>query len=173
MNPVVLTLAQKVTGDRHLVVEKMVLCERHVTNQRNIIRLVGFSDDDCYHCSIEWSKSWQALLTSNHWLGEINDASIAYISGPMTGYQDFNRPAFHMMEHALRLRGAQVLSPARHPAGMAYEDYMRLDIAMITKANVMVMLTGWRSSQGASMERKIAKFLKIKIYEQRSKPASP
>ncbi|EGF7427729.1 DUF4406 domain-containing protein, partial [Escherichia coli] len=40
-----------------------------------------------------------------------------YIAGPMTGYKNFNREAFHEAEEKLKQKGCTVLNPAVLPGG--------------------------------------------------------
>ncbi|EEC7734784.1 DUF4406 domain-containing protein, partial [Escherichia coli] len=41
-----------------------------------------------------------------------------YIAGPMTGYENFNREAFHKVEEELKREGHTVLNPAVLPDGL-------------------------------------------------------
>ncbi|MBB7007809.1 DUF4406 domain-containing protein, partial [Escherichia coli] len=41
-----------------------------------------------------------------------------YIAGPMTGYKNFNREAFHKAEEELKREGHTVLNPAVLPDGL-------------------------------------------------------
>ncbi|ENM6975340.1 DUF4406 domain-containing protein, partial [Escherichia coli] len=41
-----------------------------------------------------------------------------YIAGPMTGYENFNREAFHKAEEALKREGHTVLNPSVLPDGL-------------------------------------------------------
>ncbi|ECE8819412.1 DUF4406 domain-containing protein, partial [Salmonella enterica subsp. enterica serovar Reading] len=47
-----------------------------------------------------------------------------YIAGPMTGYENFNREAFHRAEKALKREGHTVLNPAVLPNGLTQAQYM-------------------------------------------------
>lgn len=80
-----------------------------------------------------------------------------YIAGPMTGYPDFNRPAFFAKAKELREQGFHVENPAENhaPCG-TWEGYMRLAIGQIITCSRMVMLPGWENSRGATIEHKLA-----------------
>lgn len=54
-----------------------------------------------------------------------------YIAGPMTGYENFNREAFHKAEEALKREGHTVLNPAVFPDGLTQPQYMDICMAMI------------------------------------------
>lgn len=87
-----------------------------------------------------------------------------YIAGPMTGYPDFNRPAFFMAEEDLRTAGFEVLNPARHEQdGRSWEDFMRIDLADVLRADGVAVLLWWEQSRGASLEVQVATALKIPV----------
>ena len=58
-----------------------------------------------------------------------------YIAGPMTGYKDFNRPAFKAYALKLSLDGNVVLNPAVLPDGLEQREYMDICCAMIRCAD--------------------------------------
>lgn len=88
-----------------------------------------------------------------------------YISGPMTGYTDFNRAEFLRMESVLKKVGAIPINPARHPVGLQYEQYMEYAMLDVKNADMLVLLPGWMRSPGALLEVAIAKELLKPIYE--------
>ncbi|EPZ53127.1 MULTISPECIES: DUF4406 domain-containing protein [Alicyclobacillus] len=89
-----------------------------------------------------------------------------YLSGPMTGHPDFNRPAFNNAAYCLRITGYQVTNPAeQHIPGASWADYLRHDLALMLQADCVVTLTGWQQSKGASLEVYVAKQLGIPVYE--------
>ena len=75
-----------------------------------------------------------------------------FISGPMSGFKDYNKPAFDEAEHFLTERGAIVLNPATLPVGLDDEDYLPIDIAMIDACDALYMLPGFENSRGAVAE---------------------
>jgi hypothetical protein len=82
-----------------------------------------------------------------------------YISGPMTGYPDFNREAFHKAEVKLDAAGFDAVNPAKFPEqkGWVWHHYMRYDIKLlVTDCTSIYMLDGWQHSRGAKLEREIA-----------------
>ncbi|ATP90364.1 DUF4406 domain-containing protein [Aeromonas caviae] len=72
-----------------------------------------------------------------------------YIAGPMSGLPDCNRPAFHAEANHQRERGHIPLNPATLPDGLSQAEYMACCLPM-------VMLAGWRDSQGATAEFHLA-----------------
>lgn len=86
-----------------------------------------------------------------------------YIAGPMTGYKDFNRPAFNAFALKLSLDGHVVLNPAVLPDGLEQREYMDICCAMIRCADAIFMLRGWECSEGAVAEQALAKKIGLKI----------
>jgi hypothetical protein len=90
-----------------------------------------------------------------------------YISGPITGYPDGNRPAFLSAQKAIIHSGHIPLNPhvigAHLPALSSWVAYMRVCIAALTEADEIVMLPGWVWSRGARVEWLVARVLKIKV----------
>jgi hypothetical protein len=90
-----------------------------------------------------------------------------YISGPMTGIEDFNYPAFHKAAALWRLMGAEVLNPADNFGGavdLAYHKFMRADLEMLLQADAIALLPGWENSRGARYELLTAQMLNLKVF---------
>jgi hypothetical protein len=89
-----------------------------------------------------------------------------YLSGPMTGLPDFNRPAFHAAAAALRAQGYVVINPAEVDLGLdaTWVDYMRIHLAEIARRVTQVfVLPGWESSRGAQLEVHVARSLELPV----------
>ena len=91
-----------------------------------------------------------------------------YISGAMSGYPDWNKPAFHAMADALIRAGHVPLNPADTslPSCAGWEEYMRADIRLLMDADAIVLLHGWAQSRGACLECTIARELGFKIFSE-------
>lgn len=89
--------------------------------------------------------------------------SPVYLSGPMSGLPDYNRPAFYAAAARLRAMGYEVVSPAEQPERPSWDEYMRHDIALMMGCRSIVMLPGWWQSRGARIEFDIAEGLRFYI----------
>ena len=93
-------------------------------------------------------------------------ATAVCISGPMSGLTDFNYPAFFAYEETLTKQGYSVLNPARNQPfkeDMTHADWMRLALHQVLQADEVHLLPGWEKSVGATLERKVAETLGLKI----------
>lgn len=89
-----------------------------------------------------------------------------YLSGPMSGHPDYNRPAFDRAAKILRQKGYKVWSPAEafdRSTFMPRSHYMRADIKALMKCSTVMMLPNWESSKGARLEYEIAKELELPV----------
>jgi len=94
-----------------------------------------------------------------------------YVSGPMTGYEAYNFPAFDAKSEELEAEGWDVENPAEKGEvdGWDWADYLRYDIRKLMDCDAIYMLKGWRSSRGADLEHAIAKALGFTIFYEGSK----
>jgi len=102
-----------------------------------------------------------------------DDAVVVYLSGPMTGMPDYNYPAFNDIEAAIRWswKGPgpiAVINPARNFDGFtghARHIYMREDVAGLLRATCLMVLPGWDTSRGATLEVAIARELGLPVCD--------
>lgn len=92
-------------------------------------------------------------------------ANVVYIAGPMTGYEEYNFPAFNAVADNLRAQGYTVYNPADHGLieGAGWVDYLRFDINNLVKCESVFFLPGWSHSNGAMLEYDVAKRLGMKL----------
>ena len=91
-----------------------------------------------------------------------------FISGPMTGIEDFNRPKFDAMEKMLKeTTGNSVFNPAWLAVDEEWsrDDLMAVDIAALARCDAIVMLPGWENSEGARAEYAYAVSAGKRIYK--------
>ena len=88
-----------------------------------------------------------------------------YISGPMSGIEDDNLPAFKSARVRLRKRGHNAVLPDSNST--YYRTSLRIDFELIfAKADALYMLKGWEHSPGARAEHAVAVALRLPIaYE--------
>jgi len=103
-----------------------------------------------------------------------------YISGPITGLPNNNKQAFQTaaarlwdIKRSTRFCNMKIISPPTHIAKRLerqfaakgkepqWSDYMRACIKKLTEADCVFFLADWVKSEGATMERYIAKRLGI------------
>lgn len=80
-----------------------------------------------------------------------------YLSAPMSGLKDFNRPAMLAAEIELERAGFAVINPARLPAGKTWDWYMCRAIRDVPRCDLVAQMDGWRDSCGCLIELQVAK----------------
>jgi hypothetical protein len=104
-----------------------------------------------------------------------------YVAGPMSGYADFNFPAFFAAAEKLAARGWKVWNPADKESengvqesssyatgdntalvasGWDYRNAFHWDCEKVIYGDGIYMLRGWEYSPGACAEHAVAKFIK-------------
>lgn len=104
--------------------------------------------------------------------------SAVYLSGPMSGYENFNRPAFDEAAANLRKAGFTVFVPGEHEeydeaerasrtiSKKKREFYMSRDLIWILEmADAVVVLPGWENSEGAKLEVAVAQQVGVPVFE--------
>lgn len=91
-----------------------------------------------------------------------------YLSGPMTGIEDYNYPLFNSSAEVLRSYGYLVSNPAEHFNGaqdLPKETYMREDIKSLLDCEIVVTLPNWQDSHGAQLEVEVARACGIPVVD--------
>lgn len=93
---------------------------------------------------------------------------VTYISGPISGHADGNRPAFDRAAEMLRDKGHEVRNPHEiftepPPADQSPEALlaywrraMRTDVKALMDCDFIALLPHWQASKGARWEYRIA-----------------
>ena len=84
-----------------------------------------------------------------------------YLCGPMTDLPAYNYPAFHAEAARLRALGWHVENPAENPAQESWSDYLRVALTQMLTCDMVALLPGWESSEGATLEVHVASALSI------------
>lgn len=101
-----------------------------------------------------------------------------YLAGPMSGYDQYNFPAFFQAQEALETIGYTVYNPAEEDekwksdiissGDLSEQDIktvIRHDISLILdRVDLLVFLDGWQNSKGAMVEFSLARFLGLDCY---------
>lgn len=77
-----------------------------------------------------------------------------YISGATTGQANYLRN-FMKAQEALEKNGHSAVNPTwlEHVArDLTYEEYMKIDLALLDMCDAIYMLQGWQESKGANRE---------------------
>lgn len=96
----------------------------------------------------------------------------------MTGYKDYNFPAFFAAEEKLKNHGWEVINPARLDEEAGYDptspDFVmdeaflngaaKRDLLGVIECDAIALLPNWEKSKGATAEFAVAKWLNKKIY---------
>lgn len=85
-----------------------------------------------------------------------------YLSGKITGDSNY-RQKFNAMAEELLSYGYVVFNPAILPDGFEYEDYMDLDLLILSRCDAVFLLRDWKNSPGAKREVEEAKRLGLQI----------
>ena len=97
----------------------------------------------------------------------LTDNDVIFLSGPMTGIEEYNYPAFNEAARDLRGKGFLVLNPAEHVSDpdAPWNELIRRSLDILLQTNKMAVLPGWENSRGAVTEVTMANILGIPIYE--------
>lgn len=89
-----------------------------------------------------------------------------YCAGPMSGYPDWNFPAFHAAASNLRAAGFAVSNPADNGVvdGWEWSDYLRLALSQMLVCDGVAVLAGRHDSRGAQLEVYLAHALGMPVH---------
>ena len=99
------------------------------------------------------------------WNPEMDFDLTYYLSGPMSGYEKYNYPAFTAACETLRATGLKIESPHENPWPAAHETMtpdelwshmMDICIKQMDKCQGMILMKGWPQSSGSRQELQIA-----------------
>ena len=90
-----------------------------------------------------------------------------YLSGKITGDAGY-RQKFEAVQNELTSYGYVVFNPAVLPDGFEYEDYMSLDLLILSRCDAIYLLRDWKNSPGAKRELEEAKRLGLQILDEDS-----
>jgi uncharacterized protein DUF4406 len=90
----------------------------------------------------------------------------AYVAGEITGKPNRNEEAFESAEQYLISLGIDAYNPCRKDEpGWTHANYMRHDLPELIKSDAIFLLRGWKNSEGALTEYRVAKACGLLIIE--------
>ena len=92
-----------------------------------------------------------------------------FISGPMTGVKDLNKPAFDQAEQWLTQAGYSVFNPARmnFDDSWTHEEIMKIDLTALEQCDYILMLPRWYYSKGSIQEYHYANAIGVEVMSVR------
>lgn len=97
-----------------------------------------------------------------------------YVSGPITGIENKNKPSFDSTSEILRKLGHEVInpfdldSPTFNPEECWFK-YLKRDLAALLSCDSLCLLPGWEESKGACLEILVASKLNLPLFRLNSK----
>ena len=89
-----------------------------------------------------------------------------YISGPVTGNREY-REDFGSMSYMLKKNGHQPINPVHIMESVRgvldYKTILNADLEMLEGCDAIIMLQGWKDSEGAQKEFKKAQRLGLEV----------
>lgn len=91
-----------------------------------------------------------------------------YLSGPMSGLPELNRPRFNREARRLRRAGHKVINPPeldRLEPKRTWEGNLRRDLRiLVDQCDRVATLPNWKRSRGATLEVYVARALFIPVH---------
>jgi nucleoside 2-deoxyribosyltransferase len=86
----------------------------------------------------------------------------------MTGYPQYNFPAFTLACTLLRSEGLTIVSPhekeSENDTNKSWADHLKEDIRLLLDCDAIILLAGYPASKGATLELSIALALGLQIF---------
>lgn len=103
----------------------------------------------------------------------LSPEKVYYLSGPMTGYKDYNYPAFEKARNEFLSHGMNIESPHLNPwpenhdsmdQETLWQEMMNLCEAQMERCDGIILMKGWPLSKGARRELGWALDAKKSVY---------
>lgn len=98
-----------------------------------------------------------------------------YVSGKMTGVENYNRERFNEVSEKLRNDGFAVFNPGEIIGrdDWSWSDYMRVSLTGMLASRALYVLDGYETSKGANIEIELAKNLDMHIIYENDTSINP
>lgn len=102
---------------------------------------------------------------------DVLDKTAVYLAGPMTGYPEFNFPAFKAAASDIDEMGVGAVyctafgTPPAPEDALPWDEYLREALRLMLTCNAVVVLPGWREPKGARLEVHVALELGMPVVE--------
>lgn len=96
---------------------------------------------------------------------------VYYLAGPMTGFPEYNFPAFDKAAKALREAHIKVMSPHEvnynevERGSLPRKVYLKTGLQLLMDCTGIILLPGWSRSAGAVAEMNVAHWLEMPMYQ--------
>jgi hypothetical protein len=98
--------------------------------------------------------------------------TVFYIAGPMSGYPEYNFPAFIEAANWLNEQGFYNIenpvvngtADGAKPGEKTWVFYMKRGIEQLVRAQAIMLLPGWEDSKGATTEARLAEVLEYWMF---------
>lgn len=99
-----------------------------------------------------------------------------YLGGPMTGWPEYNWPAFTQAAERLRSLNFEIVSaheidfgetPETRGKTKSYSEYFKTDLHTLLSCDAAIFLPRWANSRGALMEMQVAVMCGMEVYTYR------
>jgi hypothetical protein len=97
--------------------------------------------------------------------------TVVYISGPVTGIEQSNKPQFLLAQHMLLSAGCSIFNPTHieGPIDPLKDDalwsyYMHFCVRALPECDAVLFLPDWQNSKGAKWEHRIAEMLGLQVF---------
>lgn len=88
-----------------------------------------------------------------------------YLSGPISGRENYNTAEFGKQEKQLRARGYKIVNPCRLPHLSTWAACLKRDIKRLVDCKGIFVLKEWQTSRGAVLEVFLATILEMPVKD--------
>lgn len=107
-----------------------------------------------------------AYLTDGEAISDKVKGKKVYLSGPITGIKNYKGLFLFAEKLARMCDAARIFNPALQiPDSLDYEQAMKRCVTALAQYDTVMLLTGWNTSRGTRIERKVALACEMNIVD--------